>query len=445
MENSRRSFIKKSAIGAAGLFLGGKGFSLSSYERIIGANDRINVAIIGLGRRLGAFYEPIALKSSNVRLLYLCDVMKHQRDNAAASFANHIDYRVKLENDIHKVLDDPDVDAIFNATPDHWHAPGTIMGVQAGKHVYVEKPGSHNAREGELLAEAYPKYGKVIQLGNQQRSAPESIDIVKQIHDGVIGIPYKAVSFYTNSRGATPIATKAPVPDGLDWELWQGPAPRQEYKHNTWDYHWHWYGWTYGTAEMGNNAIHELDIARWALQVDHPERVSVEADKHHFLDDGWTVYDTMKASYYYPGNKVIEWDGKARNGYLTYGSGRGNIIFGSEGSVFVNRDGYKLFDRAGKLIKSSKSDSGEGGTALGGGGGMTTTHVVNFFNAIRGKEKLHSPIDKMMISTHLCHLANISYRLKKDLITDPKTGKTADPDANKLWGRTYEPGWEPKV
>jgi hypothetical protein len=208
MENSRRSFIKKSAIGAAGLLLGGKGFSISSYERIIGANDRIHVAIIGLGRRLGAFYEPIALKSSNVRLLYLCDVMKHQRDNAATSFANHIDYRVKLENDIHKVLDDPDVDAIFNATPDHWHAPGTIMGVQAGKHVYVEKPGSHNAREGELLAEAYPKYGKVIQLGNQQRSAPESIEIVNQIHDGVIGVPYKAVSFYTNSRGETPVATE---------------------------------------------------------------------------------------------------------------------------------------------------------------------------------------------------------------------------------------------
>jgi len=443
--NSRRNFIKKTAIGAAGITMAGMGMSVQSYARILGANDRINVAIIGLGRRLGAFIEPIAMKSSNVQLLYLCDVMKSQRSQAAKRFADHLDYQVKLENDIRRVLNDPDVDAIFNATPDHWHAPGTIMGVQAGKHVYLEKPGSHNAREGELLANAYSRYGKVIQLGNQQRSSTESIDIIKQIHNGVIGVPYKATSFYTNNRGETPIATPAPIPDGLDWDLWQGPAPRRNYEYNTWDYHWHWYGWTYGTAEMGNNAIHELDIARWAMQVEFPERVSVEADKRHFIEDGWTVYDTMKASYHYPGNKVIEWDGKARNGYSTYGSGRGNIIFGSEGTVFVNREGYKLYDRDGKLIKASESDSGEGGTALGGGGGMTTEHVLNFFNAIRGKAKLNSPIDEMIKSTHMCHLANIAYRLKKDLVINPQTGKTTDSEVNKLWSREYQSGWEPKI
>ncbi len=443
--NTRREFIKKSAIGAAGITLAGMGMPVNSYARIMGANDRINVAIIGLGRRLGAFTEPIAMKSANVQLLYLCDVMERLRGRAAQRFANHIDYQVKLENNIKKVLNDPDVDAIFNATPDHWHAPGAIMGVQAGKHVYVEKPGSHNALEGELLATAYTRYGKVIQLGNQQRSAKESIDIVKRIHNGVIGTPYKATSFYINNRGETPVATPAPVPDGLDWELWQGPAPRQEYKHDTWDYHWHWYGWTYGTGEMGNNAIHELDIARWALQVEHPERVAVEADKRHFLDDGWTIYDTMKATYFYPGNKVIEWDGKSRNGYNTYGSGRGNIIFGSEGTVFVNRNGYKLFDRDGNLVENKMADSGDDGTALGGGGSMDTKHVINFFNAIRGKEELNSPIDEMMKSTHMCHLANLSCRLKKDLIIDPNTGKTTDPEANRLWGREYESGWEPKV
>jgi predicted dehydrogenase len=445
MKNSRRNFIKKTSLGAAGLTLAGMGMSVQSYARIMGANDRINLAIIGLGRRLGAFIEPISAKSSGVQLLYLCDVMKSQRSKAAQRFADHLDYQVKLENDIRKVLEDPDVDAIINATPDHWHAPGTIMGVQAGKHVYLEKPGSHNAREGELLAKAYSRYGKVIQLGNQQRSSAESIDIIRQIHNGVIGVPYKATSFYTNNRGETPIATHASIPDGLDWDLWQGPAPRRNYEFNTWDYHWHWYGWAYGTAEMGNNAIHELDIARWALQVDFPDRVSVEADKRHFIDDGWTVYDTMKASYHYPGNKVIEWDGKARTGYSTYGSGRGNIIFGSEGTVFVNRDGYKLYDRDGKLVRKSESDSGEGGTALGGGGGMTTEHVVNFFNAIRGKANLNSPIDEMIKSTHMCHLANIAYRLKKDLVINPQTGKSTDSEVNNLWSREYESGWEPKI
>jgi predicted dehydrogenase len=443
--NSRRAFIKKTALSTAGFTLAGMGMSGKSYSRILGSNDRINVAIIGLGRRFGAYVEPIAMKANNVQLLYLCDVMESQRNKAAERFAEHLDYKVKLEDDIRRVLNDPQVDAIFNATPDHWHTPGAIMGVQAGKHVYVEKPGSHNAREGELLAQAYTQYGKVIQLGNQQRSAAASINIVKQIHNGVIGIPYKATSFYINNRGESPIATPAPVPDGLNWDLWQGPAPRRNYEHDTWDYHWHWYDWTYGTAEMGNNAIHELDIARWALQADYPERVSVEADKRHFMNDGWNVYDTMKATYYFPDNKVIEWDGKSRNGYSTYGSGRGNIIFGSEGSVFVNRSGYKLYDRSGKLLNSSFTENGEDGTALGGGGSMDTTHVINFFNTIRGKEKLNSPVDEMMKSTHMCHLANISYRLKKDLIINPKTGKTTDKEANKLWGRKYENGWEPKI
>ncbi len=445
MDKGRRDFIKKTALGTAGLTIAGMGMTSSSYARIIGANERLNVAIIGLGRRLEAYFTPIAMKSSNVRLLYLCDVMKHQRERAAKSFSKHIDYSFNLENDINKVLADKNVDAVLNATPDHWHTPGAIMAILAGKHVYVEKPGSHNAREGELLAEAYKKYDRVVQLGNQQRSAFTSAEIIKEIHEGIIGTLYKAVAFYTNDRGKTPIATKAPVPEGLDWDLWQGPAPRKEYYYNTWDYNWHWYGWDYGTAEMGNNAIHELDIGRWALQVEHPEKVSVEADKRHFLDDGWTMYDTMMASYYYPDNKVIEWDGKSRNGYSTYGSGRGTIIFGSEGTVFVNREGYRLFNREGKLIRENVSDSDEGGTALGGGGGMSTKHVVNFFNAIRGKEILISPVDEMMKSTHLCHLANISYRLKKDLILDPKTGKSTDPEVNKLWSREYEPAWEPKI
>jgi hypothetical protein len=185
-----------------------------------------------------------------------------------------------------------------------------------------------------------------------------------------------------------------------------------------------------------------LDIARWALQVEHPERVSVEADKRHFVNDGWTMYDTMMASYYYPGNKVIQWDGKSRNAYNTYGSDRGTVIFGTEGSVFVNREGYKLYDRGGKLLSERRSSDGEGGTDLGGGGGMSTMHVVNFFNAIRGKEQQRSPIDEMMKSTHLCHLANLSYRVKKDLIIDPATGRTQDVDALKLWGRKYESGWE---
>lgn len=445
MSRTRREFIKEAALGAAGVTLGIGTSSAASYSRIMGSNDRLGVAIIGLGRRLGAFYEPIAMTSSNARLIYLCDVMESQRQKAAQNFSRHINYQAKLENDMRKVFEDNDVDVVINATPDHWHAPGTILAVQAGKHVYVEKPGSHNPEENNMLVRARKQFGKVIQLGNQQRSAAESIHIVKRIHEGVIGDPYKAISFYANGRGRTPNQTPAPVPDGLDWELFQGPSPRREYTYNTWDYHWHWYGWDFGTAEIGNNGIHELDIARWALQVDYPERVSVEADKRHFRDDGWTMYDTMLATYNYPGDKVILWDSKSRNAYPTYGSGRGTIIYGTEGSVYVDRDGYRLYDRGGRMTEERTSGGGEGGVALGGGGNMSTSHVVNFFNAVRGIETMNSPIEEMVKSIHLCHLANIAYRTGKSFAVNPHTGDALDRNARSLWGRTYEPGWEPTL
>ncbi|MBN8825277.1 MULTISPECIES: Gfo/Idh/MocA family oxidoreductase [unclassified Spirosoma] len=445
MNNSRREFIKKAALGTAGFTIGGLGMSAKSYAKIIGANERIHVAIAGLGRRLGAYYEPISRKESNVELMYLCDVMQKQRESALQKFSKYIDYKPKLENDLRKVIADKNVDVLINATPDHWHTPGTCLAVQGGKHVYVEKPCSHNPREGEILVEYQKKYGKVIQMGNQQRSAVESIDIINQIHKGVIGTAYKAVAFYVANRGEVPVPKAAPVPQGLDWELFQGPAPRMDYTHDTWDYNWHWYGWLYGTAEAGNNATHELDVARWALQVEFPEHVTVEAAKRHFLNDGWVMYDTMDATYRFPGNKIIKWDGKSRNGYKTYGSDRGTIIYGTNGSVYVDRNGYKLFDRDGKEVKSSKSQGNEAGTALGGGGDMTTRHVVNFFEAVRGKEKQASTIEEGARSTLLCHLANIAYRTNKSLDIDPKNGHIHDKDAMKLWSREYAKGWAPIV
>jgi predicted dehydrogenase len=372
--------------------------------------------------------------------------MESQREKAAVTFSELVNYKFKLENDIRKIYDDPEVDVIINATPDHWHAPGTWMAVQAGKHVYVEKPATHNPYEGEVLIRCQEKYGKVIQMGNQQRSAGPTIDIIKQIHQGAIGEPYKAVAYYSNCRGRVINPIAAPVPEGLDWDLFQGPAPRKPYLHDTWDYNWHWYGWDYGTAETGNNATHELDVARWALKVIHPLKVTVEAAKRHFQDDGWTMYDTMDASFLYDNNKVIKWDGKSRNSYSTYeGGGRGTIIYGTDGTVHVDRGGYKLYDRCGKLVRESTSEGTEAGTALGGGGDMSTLHVQNFFDAIRGKVEQHSPIEEGVVSCHLNHLANIAYRVGKDLEVDQLTGKIFDRDAMKLWLREYEPGWEPNI
>jgi predicted dehydrogenase len=447
MDNKRRNFIKKATLAGVGVSLssGINAMSAKSYNNIIGANDRLNVAIAGLGRRLNAFKPPIAAKDSNIKLLYLCDVMESQRTKALKDFREHIDYNPALENDIRRVLDDKNVDVLINATPDHWHAPGSIMAMKAGKHVYVEKPCSHNMYENEQLVKAAKQYNKVVQMGNQQRSSGHTIEIINEIHNGLIGKPYKAVAFYNNRRGQVPLQKPAPIPTGLDWDLWQGPAPRREYTSETWDYNWHWYGWDYGTAEAGNNGTHELDVARWALQVDFPQHVYVEAEKRHFLDDGWEMYDDMEATFKFADNKVIKWDGKSRNNYSTYGSGRGTVIYGTEGSVFVNRGTYRLYDRSGKLVKEYNSESNEAGTALGGGGGTSTKHVQNLFDTIRGKTKLTAPIDDASISMAMVHYANIAYRINQGFDVDSKTGIMYNREAMSLWSRQYEPGWEPKL
>jgi len=447
MTSSRRYFLKQAAATSVTAFFSQPLFSMSarSYKRIIGANDRIYLAIIGLGRRLGAFYEPISLKENNVELVYLCDVKRSQREKAASNFEKLIRYVPKLENDLRNVFADPTVDAVFNATPDHWHAPGAVMAMEAGKHVYVEKPCSHNLAESEIIIQAQQKYNKLVQMGVQQRSSKDTKQIIWEIQNGIIGTTYKALTFYTNERGEVPVQKPAPVSEDLDWELFQGPAPRRKYTAETWDYNWHWYGWDYGTAETGNNGTHEFDIARWALQVDYPIRVDVQAGKNHFINDGWEMYDNMKATFQFKDGKTIEWDGKSRNGYLTYGYDRGTIVYGSEGAVFINRDIYILYDRKGKEIRRSAFSSNEAGNLLGGGGDMSTAHVNNFLNSIRGIDLLNAPLEIGIISQAMVHYANISYRIGKGFDINDKTGKIFDRDAMKLFTREYEPGWEPIV
>ncbi len=445
MKTDRRKFIKRTGTAAAGIMAGGMSISAKSYKNILGANDRIHVAIIGLGRRLGGLPDAISKQSNNIKLSYLCDVMPSQMDKAASLFEGKIDYKPKLEKDLRKVFADRKVDAIFNATPDHWHTPGSIMAIKEGKHVYVEKPCSHNMFENELLVEAQKKYNRVVQMGNQQRSSLHTIEVMKAIHEGAIGIPYKAIAFYTNKRGRVPVQKPAAVPGGLDWELFQGPATRRPYTEETWNYNWHWYGWDYGTAEAGNNGTHEMDVARWALQVDFPNRVDVDATKGQFLDDGWEMYDTMDAVFKFDGNKSIKWSGISRNGYDTFNGGRGTIIYGSEGSVFVDRGSYIIYDRSGKLMKESTSASNEAGIALGGGGDTTTQHIENFFGTIRGKDKLLAPIADASISMAMVHYCNVAYRINSGYDIDPDTGKMKNDMAMKLWGRTYEPGWEPVI
>ena len=445
MQTKRRDFIKKSAVAATGITLGAQHLTAKSYSRILGANDRLNIGVAGCYRRGKAMLATFKDLQDKLNILFVSDVVKERRDKYAASINEALGYKPKAVNDFREMLADPALDALFNLTPDHWHVPGTWMALEAGKHVYVEKPLGHNPREGEIIQEYQKKFNKVVQMGSQQRSQQTARKIIKEIHDGLIGDPYTVVAYYSNKRGDIGNGKVVPVPEGFDWDLFQGPAPREAFKDIYFDYMWHWF-WPWGTGETGNNATHELDVARWVLQVSNPEEVSVNGGKFQFVNDDWTMYDTINATFRYPGNKTIIWDGKSRNNIQTYGDDRGNIIYGSEGSVRINRNGYKQYDLAGKLVKEESEQSLNVTTGLGGGGGLTTGHIQNFMEAIQGKAKQNSVLGEAARSTLLCHLTNIAYRTGETLSCDPDTGHITNKKImKKYWGREYEPGWGPNI
>jgi predicted dehydrogenase len=335
------------------------------------------------------------------------------------------------------------VDAITIATPDHWHAPMAIAGLQAGKHVYVEKPCSHNPAEGALLVEVQRKYGKLVQMGTQQRSSPHTIEIVDKIHNGLIGRAYFAKAWYSNTRKSIGIGKQTAVPPQLDWDLWQGPAPRRPYKDNYQPYNWHWFK-LYGTGETLNNGTHEVDICRWALDVDYPRRITSSGGRYHFKDD-WEFYDTLVTSCEYD-DKMIAWECKCCQGMKYYGRDRGSAIMGTTGSVVVDRDGYEVYDLKGVKTSEFKTGKATSSSDLTGRDSMTDAHFANFIAAIRNGEKLNAPVAIGNIAVTMLQLSNIAWEVNRELQLDTANGKILnDPLAMKMWDREYENGWAPHL
>ncbi|MCU4165462.1 Gfo/Idh/MocA family protein [Carboxylicivirga caseinilyticus] len=440
---TRRNFIKNTALGMAGISLLS---STKAYANIIGSNETVNAAILGTGGRSYALAQSIGL-ASNIKLVYACDVDSNRLNDFKNYCNKTLGYEPSLEKDFRKVLEKKDVDAILIATPEHWHAPMAIMALQAGKHVYVEKPCSHNPYETELLIAAQAKYQKVVQMGNQQRSSESSSIAIKDIRDGLIGDVYNAKAFYSNTRGPIGTGKVVSVPNHLDWDLWQGPAPRENYRDNVHPYNWHWFK-TWGTGEIHNNGTHEIDICRWALGVDYPIRVVSTGGRLHYKGDDWEWFDTQLASYEFEGGKMLSWEGNSCNGF-NKGGGRGVYIYGTKGSMHLNREKYTLYDLGGREIKTvnEQHKGTSNNTAdLSGFDGLTVKHIQNFANAIRTNEQLKSPIASAGISTQLCHLGNIAQEVGESLKIDPATGKVVgNKAAAKLWKREYEKGWEPKI
>ena len=439
---TRRTFLNDVALGTAGLAIAS---SAKSYGRILGANDRVNFAVIGLHSRAYAHLSSLKANQADARITHVCDVDTNTLTKFAGESEKEMGEAPKQEQDFRNVLAVKDVDAITIATPDHWHAPMAILGMQAGKHVYVEKPCSHNPGEGVLLLEAVKKYDKKVQMGTQQRSSPHTIEIVDKIHNGLIGRAYYAKCWYSNVRKSIGVGKPAPVPTQLDWNLWQGPAPRQEYKDNVQPYNWHWFR-EWGTGETLNNGTHEVDVCRWALGVDYPTSVSASGGRYHFNDDDWQFYDTLNTDFRYP-DKMLSWECKCCEGMKLYSRDRGSTIMGTTGTVLVDRDGYEIYDLKGKKTGEMRAEKEQTSSSdLTGRDSMTDRHFANFIAAIKKGEKLNAPIDVGNVAVTMLQLSNISWESNRILTLDPADGKILhDAEAMKGWNRTYEKGWEPHV
>jgi predicted dehydrogenase len=442
LPSDRREFLKTST--AVGLGLA----ALPAWVRANPAapSATVRIAVIGTNNRGLDHIEALG-GIPNVELAYVCDVSDPALAKGVQKAAAFAGTQPKAIKDFRRVLDDPTIDAITIAVPDHWHTPMAIMAMNAGKHVYVEKPCSQNPHEGELLLQAIARTGKLVQMGNQRRSFTHMQVAAREIQAGVIGTAYYARCWYDNNRASIGTGAAAAVPATLDYELWQGPAPRRPYKDNVIPYNWHWF-WHWGTGEALNNGTHELDMCRWALGVSFATKVTSTGGRYRFRDD-WQTTDTQVIGWEFGREKSISWEGRSCNGFFSEGLSRGALIYGTDGTALLENNNYTVYDAKRRKVKElvEKPEGGDGtNTQSANGIRLDRMHVQNFVDAVRTGVALNSPISEGHKSVTLLHLGNISQRVGRTLACNPADGHIlGDDEAMKLWQRDYEPGWEPQA
>lgn len=422
---NRRTLLQNSAVLSAGAVLS----STTRLRAADAANDRVRIAVVGLGRGMG--HVASLLKAKNVEIAYLCEVDESRLSKGAAMIQDKSGKAPKAEADFRKLLERKDLDAVSIALPNHWHAPAAILACNAGKHVYVEKPGSHNAREAELMVEAARKHDRRVMMGNQRRSYPLVREAIQRLHEGVIGRRLYARCYYNSSRTAIGQGDRKPAAH-VDLDLWQGPAPLRDDVVKFVHYDWHWI-WHWGGGELANNGPHGLDVIRWGLGVDYPVKVTCNGGRYHY-DDPQETPDTIAAAYDF-GDSGALWDGSSchprapeKNPFV--------MFYGDNGSLAISgRDGYTLYDPKGAVIEEKT------------GAASDVPHFQNFIDAIRTGAPMNSEIEEGQKSTLLCHLGNIAWRTQSTVFFDPATKKLAGDNAEQqaLWSRDYREGWEPKV
>jgi predicted dehydrogenase len=447
MKNTRRTFIKKASSGAFALSLGGMlpAFSAKSYQNIVGANEKIRVACMGVNSRGLAVGKNFA-HQKNCEVLHVCDVDSRAADICIDAIGKIQSNKPQATPDFRNALEDKNLDALIVTAPDHWHAPAALLACSAGKHVYLEKPCSHNPNEGEMLVKSAEKHKRVLQMGNQRRSWPNVAGAIAELHAGVIGRPYFAKTWYTNNRASIGIGKETAVPAWLNYDLWQGPAPRKAYKDNLIHYNWHWF-WHWGTGEALNNGTHMIDLARWGLNVEYPTKVNSTGGRFMYQDD-WQTPDTQVINLEFENKSMISWEGRSCNGKSIEANSVGIIFYAEQGSMVIESgNSYKIYDLKNNLVKEVKNNFTVDARNLSDPSqNLDALHILNFFDGIRLGTKLNSDIVSGHQSTLLVQLGNISQRVGRSLAINPTNGHILnDKAAMKFWSREYEKGWEPKI
>ena len=411
-------------------FFGAAAAGLAAARAKAAAADKVNIGMIGVGGR-GRGLLGIYSSLPDVNVTHLCDADQASLERADQVIASSGKPKPKTTNDMRRLFDDAEVDAVVVATPDHWHAPATILACDAGKDVYVEKPASHNIREGRLMVDAARRNKRIVQVGTQSRSRPSTLEAIEIIKSGKIGKVVMAKAWDVQLRDDIGHKENSPVPEGVDYDTWLGPAPWIPFNENRFHYKWHWH-WHFGTGDAGNDGAHQLDIARWALGVDYPRKASGMGGKLFFDDDQQTP-DTMNVTFEY-GGKALIWEMRIWNPYGMDGQENGVAVYGSEATVQIGRWnrrwGYKLFDGDGKLVEHNDADD------------ESDDHMRNFVECVRTRKLTNADISIGHLSALHCHLANIIARTGRNVAFDQESEQVIDDDeANLHVRRRYRTHW----
>ena len=422
----RRDFLKTATVGALGATLA------SPAVRAAGADQRTVVGLIGPGG-MGSGHLRLLARRPDVQVAYVCDVDRRRMQAAAREVESATGKAPKAVSDLRHVLDDGQVDAVVIATPDHWHAPASILALDAGKHVYVEKPCCHNIREGRLMAEACKRSGKRLQVGTQSRSTRFVKEAIDRVHRGEIGEVLVAKAWNSQRRGSIGKASPSEPPEYLDFDLWLGPAPTVPYRKNLLPSTWRWFH-DFGCGDIGNDGVHDIDVALWGLGVDTDPATAACIGGKYFFDDDQQFPDTQYAVFEYPSTdrhrrtRQLVFEQRTWSPYVQEGYENGAAFYGTEGVLILGHSkGWKLYGPRNEL------------RAEGSGSADLAAHHQNFFDCIRDKQKaLNADIGAGVRSATIVHLGNIAARLGRVLHFDAQSGKCVnDEQANQLVGRTY--------